>query len=149
MPNNITKLKSSIKKKLKDPENSPRAAAQQVVASSITRNLSRFTNLDEGYLTGGWTVILKQGQKVPTLLPGGDKSKLPINRSRRISLKNLSLIDKINGKSEVLVGNNIFYGKFVNSGTRTIRAYRFMQTAAATTRAEMRVLGIKVEVTNG
>ena len=147
MPSNISALKATIKKRVKSGK--VQGAVQQVTASRAIINLAKFTNVDDGILSGGWTVLLNASQKVPTLISGQDRKGLPINKSRRASLKNLDLIDKINGKSEVVLGNNIFYGKFVNSGTRTIRPFRFVQRAAQTTKAEMQALGIKVEVSNG
>ena len=147
MPSNINQLKSAIRRRVKRADTVGQVT--QVVVSSVARNLARFTNVDEGILAGGWTVIVKSGQKPPTLRPGGLKKDLPINKTRQISLKNGQRIDSIKGGQSVVIGNNIFYGQFVNDGTRTQRPSRFMQRGVRTSQAELNGLGIKTEVSSG
>lgn len=147
MPSNIRQLESAIRRRFGKKQ--AQRAGMQAVASSVTQNLARFTNVDEGFLAGGWTVILKANSKVPTLRRGGSKKDLPINKTRQISLKNVERIDSIKGGQSIIIGNNIFYAEFVNDGTRNQRPSNFTRIAVRTSQAELKGLGINLEVSSG
>ena len=124
-------------------------AVTQIVASSVVRNLAKFTNVDDGVLAGGWTVITKKSHKAPRLKPKQARAGFNINKTRSPSLQSIERIDSIKKAQDVIIGNNIFYGPFVNDGTRRIRAYRFVERSVRTSQAELLALGIKIEVKRG
>ncbi len=146
MPSNAKQLIGKFKKRA--AKGSAQEDVMQVVASSVTRNLARFTNVLDGYLAGHWTVIVSPNQSVPSIKEGQVRTG-PINKTRQISLKNVELIDSIKAGHDVVIGNAVFYGPNVNSGTRFQRANNFVPRAARTSQAELALLGIKIEVING
>lgn len=147
MPSNISQLKNGIKKRFKNSD--VKKASMQLTVDRVVLNLARFTNVDDGILAGGWTVVLNPSQKIPTLMSGGDRKGLPTNKTRLPSLKNGQLISRITGNKDVVIGNNIFYAGFVNNGTRRIRPFKFMERSVATARQELSIIGIKTEVSSG
>lgn len=144
MPNNIRQVKDQILARAKSAKAG--AQIQKVVATSVMKNLARFTPVDEGFLAGGWSVITKPGQTFRNIIKRGQKRTGFINRSRHVSLQNTKRIDNINGKKTVLIGNGVFYGPDVNFGTRKQRAQKFRETAVRTSILELKKKGLNVKV---
>ena len=142
MPNNINKVKAEILKRAKS--GAPGKDIQQIVTSSVARNLARFTPVQDGFLAGGWSVLTKPGQSLRNIIRQGQKRTGFTNRSRNISLQNVERIDNIKGNTLVVLGNGVYYAPFVNNGTRSQRAQKFRETAVATSIRELQKLGIKV-----
>lgn len=142
MPNNIKKVKAELLKRAKS--GAAGKDIQQVLTSSVTRNVMRFTPVIDGFLGGGWSVFIKPGQKAISIIRAGQPRTGFTNRSRNISLQNVERIDNITGKTLVVIGNGVYYAPFVNNGTRKQRAQKFRERAVATSIREMAKLGIKV-----
>lgn len=145
MPSNIRQLKRDLKNAIKkppakNPEDHPLAASQQIAASILMKNLARFTPVDTGELAGGWVLNLKKGAR-------GSSSTL--NLSKRTSITNLEKIDKVNGKSDITITNDVEHGVYLNFGTRSIAARAFVQRALAATKRELAALKIPVKIRIG
>jgi len=145
VPSNIRQLKAKLKKAVvnpskKDAESLPGAQMQQIAASILMKNLARFTPIDTGELAAGWTLNLKKGAR------GGSTE---LNRSKRVSIANLEKIDKINGKSDITITNDVEHGVYLNFGTKYIAARAFVQRAIAATKRELAALKIPVKIKIG
>lgn len=145
MPSNIRQLKAKLKTAItnssrKDVENSPAAQMQQIAASVLMKHLARFTPVDTGELAGGWTLNLKAGIRgLSTVL----------NLSKRVSITNLEKIDKVDGKNDITITNDVKHGVYLNFGTRHIAARAFVQMALAATKRELATLKIPVKIRIG